>query len=136
MTLFLLTVHHLEVIIFMRSILVSKNKNNNSDILKFLAEAKNLVIEKKFIFVPRKKNLQSLASCGLTILDAKDEILSLKAKDYYKGPKQDFDVSQPGDIWEFKKQIEGKQFYIKLKIQIQEDETILKCLSFHTDEFS
>ena len=72
----------------------------------------------------------------MTIVDAKDEILSLKAKDYYKGPKQDFDVSQPGDIWEFKKQIEGKQFYIKLKIQIQEDETILKCLSFHTDEFS
>ena len=131
MTLFLLTVHHLEVIIFMRSKLVSKNKNNNSDILKFLAEAKNLVIEKKFIFVPRKKNLQSLASCGLTIVDAKDEILSLKAKDYYKGPKQDFDVSQPGDIWEFKKQIEGKQFYIKLKIQIQEDETILVIPQFN-----
>ena len=66
---------------------MSKNKNNNSDILKFLAEAKNLVIEKKYIFVPRKKNLQSLASCGLTIVDAK---------------------------------------YV----------TILKCLSFHTDEFS
>ena len=87
MTLFLLTVHQLEVIIFMRSILVSKNKNNNSDILKFLAEAKNLVIEKKFIFVPRKKNLQSLASCGLTIVGAKYE-------------------------------------------------TILKCLSFHADEFN
>lgn len=136
MTIFLLTKHSKSNNIYTGSKLVSKNTNNNSDILKFLTEAKKLVIEKKFTFVPRKKNMQSLASCGLTIIDAKDEILSLKAKDYYKGPKQDFDTSQPGDIWEFKKRIDNRQFYIKLKIQVQDEEMILKCLSFHTDDFS
>lgn len=60
MTLFLLTVHHLEVIIFTRSILVSKNKNNNSDILKFLAEAKNLVIEKSLYLSQEKRTYSHL----------------------------------------------------------------------------
>lgn len=90
----------------------------------------------KYVFVPRKKNLQSLSSYGLTIVDAKNEIIGLVVKDYYKGPKQDFDSAQPGDIWEFKKDVDGKQFYVKLKIQDRNGEAVLKCLSFHEDDFS
>ena len=44
---------------------MSKNKNNNSDILKFLAEAKNLVIEKKVYICPKKKELT--VTCVLRI---------------------------------------------------------------------
>ena len=43
--------------------------------------------------------------------------------------------TQPGDIWEFKKNIDGKEFYIKLKIQNRNGNDILKCLSFHEDDF-
>ena len=107
----------------------------NQTILKFLAKAKKLLSAGKFTFVPRRKNLQALSAHGLTILDMKNEILGLAVGDYYKGPKQDFDPLQPGDIWEFKKDIDGEEFYVKLKIQKINDEEILKCLSFHEDDF-
>ena len=77
-----------------------------------------------------------LSDHGLTIKDAKDEMLGLMVGDYFKGPKQDFDRSQPGDIWEFKKTVDGEQFYVKLKIQNRNGKDVLKCLSFHEDDYS
>ncbi len=105
------------------------------DILAFLSQAKKLIAAGQYDFVPRRKNLMSLAACGLTIKDAKDEILGLTASDYYKGPKHDLDSQQSGDIWEFKKKIGSKQFYVKLKIQNRNGTDVLKCLSFHEDDF-
>ncbi len=55
--------------------------------------------------------------------------------DYYKGPKRDLDINKPGDVWEFKKKIDGIQFYVKVKVVVENDEEILKCLGFHEDEF-
>jgi len=89
-----------------------------------------------YVFVPRRKNLQALSDHGLTVADAKDEILGLMVSDYYKGPKKDFDKKQPGDIWEFKKTVDDQQFYVKLKIQNRNGKDILKCLSFHEDDYS
>mgnify|MGYP002580634469 CR=1 FL=1 len=109
---------------------------STSDISSFLAQAKKLISEGNYVFVPRRKNLAALANYGLTITDAKDEILDLMVTDYYKGPKQDFDKTQPGDIWEFKKIVDDEQFYVKLKIQNIDGKNILKCLSFHEDEYS
>lgn len=84
-------------------------------------------------FVPRRKNMQALAKVGLTITDAKEELLELKVNEYYKGPKKDFD--RPGEIWEFKKNISGITFYIKIKIVVENNREILKCIGFHDDEF-
>ncbi|MCM1063235.1 MAG: type II toxin-antitoxin system MqsR family toxin [Eubacterium sp.] len=86
--------------------------------------------------MPRRKNMQALAAHGLTITDAKAEILALVANDYYKGPKQDFDPERTGDIWEFKKEVDGMQFYVKVKITQENGEDILKCLSFHEAGFA
>ncbi len=108
---------------------------NASDIAAFLAQAQGLLAEGRYVFVPRTKNLEALADHGLTIADAREEILSLTEEDYFKGPKTDFDISQPGDIWEFKKRVDGFRFYVKLKIQSRNGRDILKCLSFHEDEF-
>ncbi len=72
----------------------------------------------------------------LTIADAKNEILGLVVGDYYKGPKQDLDSNRPGDIWEFKKNIDGMQFYVKVKIVQENGKDILKCLAFHEDDFA
>lgn len=80
--------------------------------------------------------MQALAQHGLTITDAKNEILGLVVGDYYKGPKRDFDPNHPGDIWEFKKSIDGIQFYVKIKIVKETGEDILKCLGFHEDDFA
>ena len=112
------------------------NQASTSDITIYLTEVKRLLSEGKYDFVPRRKNMQALAQYGLTIADAKNEILGLVVGDYYKGPKQDFDLNRPGDIWEFKKNIDGMQFYVKVKIVQQNGEDILKCLVFQEDDFA
>lgn len=105
-----------------------------AEISSFLEEAKQLLSAGKYDFVPRRKNMQALARYGLTVQDAKDEILGLLVRDYYKGPKKDFD--RPGVIWEFKKSVGGIPFYVKLKIVVENGESILKCLGFHEDDFA
>lgn len=112
------------------------NQANTKDITAFLAKVKTLLSAGKYDFVPRTKNMQALAQHGLTIMDAKREILELVAGDYYKGPKDDFDSNRPGEIWEFKKNIDGVQFYVKVKIVLENGENILKCLGFHDDDFA
>ena len=112
------------------------NQAGTPDIATYLAEVKRLLSAGKYDFVPRRKNMQALAQHGLTITDAKNEILGLVVGDYHKGPKQDFDSNRPGDIWEFKKNIDGIQFYLKVKIVQENGEDILKCLEFHEDDFA
>ncbi len=112
------------------------NRANGPNIAAFLERMKRLISAGKYDFVPRRKNMQALAQHGLTILDAKNEILGLVVGDYYKGPKQDFDHNRPGDIWEFKKNIDGNSFYIKVKITQENGEEILKCMGFHDDDFA
>lgn len=112
------------------------NRIDTSDIEGFLEKSRNLLSDGKYDFVPRRKNLQSLANYGLTVIDAKEEIYNLGAGDYHKGPKRDFENYRSGDIWEFKKEIKGKKFYIKLKISQDSGEEVLKCLGFHEDEFA
>lgn len=111
------------------------NTASVSEITLYLERVKKLVSAGKYDFVPRRKNMLALAQHSMTIMDAKAEILGLVVRDYYKGPKQDFDTGKPGDIWEFKKQIDGIQFYVKIKIVQENGEYILKCLGFHEDEY-
>lgn len=39
-------------------------------------------------------------------------------------------------VWEFKKKVEKKPFYIKLKVIQENGEDIVRCLSFHEDDFA
>lgn len=109
------------------------DRATNEEILALLEKAKTLMSNGDWDFVPRRKNMQALAQIGLTIKDAKEELLELKVNEYYKGPKKDFD--RPGELWEFKKNISGTIFYIKIKIVIENNREILKCIGFHDDEF-
>ena len=109
---------------------------SSSDIVAYLAKVKNLLSAGKYDFVPRRKNMQALAQHGLTIADTKNEIMSLVTSDYYKGPKSDYDLNRPGDIWEFKKNVDGVQFYMKFKIVQENGTDVLKCLGFHEDDFA
>lgn len=112
------------------------NQASTTDITSFLENIKKLISAGKYDFVPRRKNMQALAQHGLTITDAKNEILGLVVGDYYKGPKQDLDSNRPGNIWEFKKDVDGTQFYVKVKVVQENGEDILKCLGFHEDDFA
>ena len=101
---------------------------------KFLKEFKKIVTEGRGIdLISRRKNLESLASLGLTKRNCKDEILGLSVSDFCAGPKPDRD--RPGEIWEFGKTIGAKEVYIKLKVAQVGTEKIAKCLSFHIAEF-
>ena len=113
-----------------------RNQASISEITAFLSKVKNLLSAGKYDFVPRRKNMQALAQHGLTITDAKNEILGLVVSNYYKGPKQDLDPNRPGDIWEFKKDIDGMKFYVKLTIVQENGEDTLKCLGFHRDDYA
>ena len=112
------------------------NKTSESEIILFLERVKRLISTGKYDFVPRRKNMQALSTHGITMADAKAEILGLVVGDYYKGPKQDYDPNKPGDIWEFKKNVDGILFYVKVKIVQENGEDVLKCLGFHEDEFA
>ena len=112
------------------------NKASKASITEFLLSAKRLISTGNYDFVPRRKSLQSLSEHGMTVRDAKDIILSLTVSNYYKGPKDDFDVNRPGHIWEFKTLFNGVRFYIKLKITSENNIEILKCIGFHEDEYS
>lgn len=94
------------------------NQASNAQIVAYLADVKRLLSAGKYDFVPRRKNMQALAQHGLTITDAKNEILGLVVGDYYKGPKQDHDP------------------YVKVKIVQENGEDILKCIGFHEDDFA
>ena len=113
-----------------------KHPTSASEITGFLSRAKKLLSVGLYDFVPRGKNMQTLAKHGMTIKDAKNEIFDLTVSDYYKGPKKDFDRDHTGDIWEFKKDINGAPFYVKLKITKENNIQILKCLSFHEDDYA
>ena len=83
------------------------NQASGSDIASYLTEVKRLLSAGKYDFVPRRKNMQTLAQHGLTIADAKNEILGLVVGDY-----------------------------VKVKIVQENGEDILKCLAFHEDDFA
>ena len=113
-----------------------KNQAGKETVSRFLEHIKTLITAGNYDFIPRRKNMQALARRGLTIQDAKEEMLTLSAADYYKGPKQDLDRARPGEVWEFKKDIDGMQFYVKVKVVQENGKHILKCLGFHEDDYA
>jgi hypothetical protein len=108
-------------------------KSNEQDILRFLRKFKQIATAGRGVdVVPRRKNLESLISLGLTRKNCIEQILSLSVADYCDGPKADTD--RPGEIWTFGKLIGDKEVYIKLKIAQVGETMIAKCLSFHAAE--
>ena len=87
--------------------------------------------QKKFLFAERAKSLDTIARLGITIKQAKDEILGLTYEDYYRGPIPDKD-RKGEEFWEFGKSIYREQVLIKLKAKSKYGVAI--CFSFHTPD--
>ena len=90
------------------------------------------IAAKKYSFIPRKKNMDTLAQLGIMPLHAIKEMEELTVKDYISGPDPDRDCPESEPFWKFKKQISGSIVYIKFKIRY--DDAGLKIVSFHFDE--
>ncbi len=87
--------------------------------------------QKSFSFAERDRSLDTIARLGITIRQAKDEILGLTYEDYYRGPIPDKD-RKGEEFWEFGKTICGEQIFIKLKAVSKYGVAI--CFAFHVPE--
>ena len=84
--------------------------------------------QNNFKFAEREKGLDTIARLGITIPQAKEEILGLTYQDYYRGPIPDKD-RKGEEFWEFGKAISGEEIFIKLKTESKHGVAI--CFSFH-----
>ena len=84
-----------------------------------------------FSFAERAKSLETITCLGITIKQAKEEILGLTYQDYYRGPIPDKD-RKGEEFWEFGKTIRGEEILIKLKTKSEYGVAI--CFSFHRPE--
>ena len=104
---------------------------SRAQVLLFLAQAKKLIVQGKWCFVRRKKNLDALALIGWNETLLLELLCSLALENYVAGPEPDRD--RPGeDVWTFGAEIEGEEYYIKLKLK---SDRHLICLSFHRAEY-
>ena len=84
--------------------------------------------QKRFKFAERDKSLDTIVRLGITIPQAKREILGLTYEDYYRGPIPDTEAKGE-EYWEFGKTICGQEVFIKLKTVSKHSVAI--CFSFH-----
>ena len=103
---------------------------NTAQIKLALFMIKKLLSEKKYRFIERQKNLETLAQLAMLPEDIIEEINSLTCEDYCSGPSDDRNSAEKNCIWEFGKQIDDVTVYIKIKLTVEEVLTI----SFHTAE--
>ncbi len=84
--------------------------------------------QKNFSFYPRQESLDTITRLGITIPQAKNEILGLTYEDYYRGPITDKD-RKGEEFWEFGKTICDQEIFIKLKTVSKH--SVAVCFSFH-----
>ncbi len=99
----------------------------------FLNDMRAAIKAGRYAFIPRRKNLQTLAAHGLLLADVLDELMHLTFANYISGPETDRDRPSSDPFWIFKSSIEGERIYIKVKIEYQTDKGV-KIVSFHMDE--
>ena len=99
----------------------------SGDVKQFLLDFKHAATSGGVFLVPREGNMLTLQFLGLTKKNVEEILLGLSVADYAKGPITDKD--RPGDLWEFGKDIDGHEVYIKLKVV--KDKSLAKCISFH-----
>lgn len=97
----------------------------------FLLELKKAIASGRFAVIPRDKNNAFLARCGMTPAERERVVANLTYREYASGPEHDRDYPEEQDIWKFRKQYDGKEIYIKLKLVAKESGYYAKCLSFH-----
>ena len=87
--------------------------------------------EAGLVFYPRRKNQLGLLDLEISARDRERIIDSLDAQDYYKGPGDD-GVLEGHSYWEFGKQVNGREVYIKLSLGLARGAVF--CYSFHPAE--
>ena len=110
---------------------MSDNDTQKEIVNRFLGNFKNHLSKKDLAFMMRDKNEQTLTEMGFTLLDVRAELLRLEYRDYISGPEPDIDPKRKGDVWEFGKNVNHEDIYIKIKLAPNNRPV---CLSFHYPE--
>lgn len=102
--------------------------------IKALSEIKKLVMAGQRKFSQRKDcdYLQDLLEIGITEEEAWNQVLYLNKNFWFVDPKP-IHSKNSDDALLFKKQINGILVYIKIKIEVENDNEMAVCLSFHKD---
>ena len=109
------------------------NSRPQAVVEQFLKDMRAAIAAGNYSFIPRKKNLDTLAALGLLVQDVLDELTQLTFDHYISGPETDRDRPNTDSFWIFKSIIEGNSIYIKVKIEYQTDKGV-KIVSFHIAE--
>jgi len=102
-----------------------------SQVALFLVKAKELLQQKRYALITREKNIMALARLGWNESCLTDFLMELSTDNYSSGPEEDRDCP-PEEVWVFGHEIDGTEYYIKLKIRLETEE--LLCISFHEAE--
>ncbi|MGL5056653.1 MAG: type II toxin-antitoxin system MqsR family toxin [Fusobacteriaceae bacterium] len=102
------------------------------NIQEFLDRCSHKVLNGKLKLIPRQKNMDSIYSMGLSILNIEEIIAELTIENYYKGPTPDHKDKEE-EVWEFLVDFEEYPIYIKLRLDEKDD--LVVCISFHEAEY-
>lgn len=108
--------------------------SSQKEVVLYLSEVKQLLANDKYDFVPRKANIEALTELGWTTnYFFTDYLMQLTLLNYVNGPETDRDAYNE-DIWVFGNDIEGQQYYVKIKIRTIVKQEVV-CISFHKANF-
>jgi hypothetical protein len=108
-----------------------KGDEVSDQVKQFLLDFKQVASARGIDLVPREGNILTLQYLGITKKNLEEILLGLSVADFCNGPIQD--KSRPGELWEFGKDIDGEDVYIKLKVV--KDVNLAKCISFHIAKY-
>ena len=81
-----------------------------------------------FVFANRGNTLSTVAHLGITLAQARECVLGVTEKDYYRGPIAD-KSPHGGEYWEFGVSVQGREVFIKLKVDTTNQVAV--CFAFH-----
>ena len=85
------------------------------EVVSFLNLFKGCIMLERLAVKDREKNRQGLVDLGITPEHRREILLGLTPDDYYAGPKPD-DTDDKKEVWEFGRNVEGTEAYIKLRV--------------------
>jgi hypothetical protein len=91
-----------------------------------------MAAHERFVFTNRAKNLETLASLGITREHAESLVLGMQPGNYVSGP--DRDRNNPSlEMWVFGLRVASSEVYVKLQV-ISDPPVQCVCVSFHEPE--
>ena len=111
------------------------NDISEQEVKLYLIRIKQAIFKGKYRFVNRNKNLESLRKTSLLPAQVKDYIMQLTYLDYFNGPEAERNNQYPaGEYMFFGCEINQHEFFIKIKIETQNNNDYCVCLSYHIAE--